>query len=381
MPVLPVRINHACVIIFVPGITMSDNTIGKIFRITTFGESHGAAIGVVIDGCPAGLKVDVDFIQSELDKRKPGNSAIVTQRKEEDKVEILSGVFEGISTGAPIAALIYNKDARSKDYEKLKDVYRPSHADYTYEKKYGVRDYRGGGRSSARETAARVIAGAMAKQLLQSAGIEIYAFTDSIGTVRLNKEIAVTELSDRFANSVRCPDEPTATLMKQEIEKAKADGDTLGGTVSCLIRNCPAGLGRPVFDKLQADLSKAMMSIPSVHGFEYGSGFEGAKRRGSENNDTFFTDEKGRIQTRTNHSGGILGGISNGMDIRFRVAFKPVSSILKPQQTVNQKGEITEVKIEGRHDPCVIPRAVIVVEAMTAIVLADHWLRMRTDKL
>lgn len=360
---------------------MSGNTFGTLFRITTFGESHGPAIGVVIDGCPAGLKADVDFIQSEMDKRKPGLSSITTQRKEEDKVEILSGLFDGVTTGAPITALVYNKDARSKDYESLKDVFRPSHADYTYQKKYGIRDYRGGGRSSARETAARVMAGSIAKLLLNSTGVEIFAFTDSIGTIKLNREVSTVELQNRFTNDVRCPDAATAVLMKQEIEKAKAEGDTLGGTICCIVRSCPAGLGQPVFDKLQADLAKAMMSIPSVHGFEYGSGFQGSMRRGSENNDEFITDENGNVKTRTNHSGGIQGGISNGMDIRFRTAFKPVSSILKPQQTVNQKGEVTEVKIEGRHDPCVVPRAVIVVEAMTAIVLADHWLRMRTDKI
>lgn len=361
--------------------SMPGNTFGTLFRITTFGESHGAAIGVVIDGCPAGLKADVDFIQSEMDKRKPGLSSITTQRKEEDKVEILSGLFDGVTTGAPITALVYNKDARSKDYESLKDVFRPSHADFTYEKKYGIRDYRGGGRSSARETAARVIAGSIAKLLLNSTGVEIFAFTDSIGTHKLNRELTTDELHQRFANEVRCPDETIAALMREEIEKAKSEGDTLGGTVRCLVKNCPVGLGQPVFDKLQADLAKAMMSIPSVHGFEYGSGFEGAIRRGSENNDAFFTDKNGNVKTRTNYSGGIQGGISNGMEIHFRVAFKPVSSILKPQQTVNQKGKITEVKIEGRHDPCVVPRAVIVVEAMTAIVLADHWLRMRADKL
>lgn len=361
--------------------SMPGNTFGTLFRITTFGESHGAAIGVVIDGCPAGLKADVDFIQSEMDKRKPGLSSITTQRKEEDKVEILSGLFDGVTTGAPITALVYNMDARSKDYESLKDVFRPSHADFTYEKKYGIRDYRGGGRSSARETAARVIAGSIAKLLLNSTGVEIFAFTDSIGTHKLNRELTTDELLQRFANEVRCPDETIAARMREEIEKAKSEGDTLGGTVRCLVKNCPVGLGQPVFDKLQADLAKAMMSIPSVHGFEYGSGFEGAIRRGSENNDAFFTDKNGNVKTRTNYSGGIQGGISNGMEIHFRVAFKPVSSILKPQQTVNQKGKITEVKIEGRHDPCVVPRAVIVVEAMTAIVLADHWLRMRADKL
>lgn len=360
---------------------MAGSSFGTLFRITTFGESHGAAIGVVVDGCPAGLKVDVDFIQSELDKRKPGTSSVSSQRKEEDRVEFVSGLFDGMTTGAPITALINNKDARSKDYELLKDVYRPSHSDFVYEKKYGLRDYRGGGRSSARETAARVIAGAVAKQVLSTAGMEIYAFTDSIGTTTLNHEVTQHDLQKRFANDVRCPDEAVALLMKLEIEKAKADGDTLGGTISCIVRHCPVGLGQPVFDKLPADLAKAMMSIPSVHGFEYGSGFRGAASRGSENNDEFFTDEKGQVRTRTNHSGGMQGGISNGMDIRFRVAFKPVSSILKPQQTINQKGESTEVKIEGRHDPCVIPRAVIVVEAMTAIVLVDHWLRMRADRL
>jgi chorismate synthase len=360
---------------------MAGNTFGTVFRMTTFGESHGAAIGVVVDGCPAGLKLDSDFIQSELDKRKPGTSSVTSPRKEEDRIEIISGLMDGITTGAPVAVLIRNNDARSKDYEPLKDVYRPSHADFVYEKKYGIRDFRGGGRSSARETATRVIAGSIAKQLLKTAGVEVFAFTSSIGPIRWNGEVSPEDLLQRFANEVRCPDAAAATMMKQEIEKAKADGDTLGGIIQCIVKNCPAGLGQPVFDKLQADLAKAMMSIPSVHGFEFGSGFEGSARRGSENNDEFITDAQGNIRTLTNHSGGIQGGISNGMDIYFKVAFKPVSSILKTQQSVNRKGEKVALKITGRHDPCVIPRAVIVVEAMTAVVLADHWLRWRADRI
>jgi chorismate synthase len=360
---------------------MSGNTFGTLFRVCTFGESHGRATGVVIDGCPAGLKADVDFIQSELDKRRPGTSALTTSRNEADKVEILSGIFNDITTGSPIAALIFNKDARSKDYERLKDVFRPSHADFTYQAKYGIRDYRGGGRASARETAARVMAGAVAKLILKTAGIEIMAFTSQIGMIKLEGTPAEEHLKKRYEEDTRCPVPETAAAMKREIEKAKEEGDTLGGIITCIVRNCPAGLGQPVFDKLQADLAKAMMSIPSAHGFEYGSGFEGAGRKGSDNNDEFFTDENGNIRTLTNYSGGIQGGISNGMDIHFKVAFKPVSSIRKQQQTVNVSGNPEKIQIEGRHDPCVIPRAVIVVESMAAIVLADHWLRMRADRI
>ncbi len=359
---------------------MAGNSFGEIFRITTFGESHGKAIGVVIDGCPAGLKVDLDFIQFELDRRKPGQSTITTQRKESDSFEILSGIFEGETLGSPIAITIKNEDQKSDDYTHLKETFRPSHADFTYEMKYGIRDYRGGGRASARETAARVIAGAIAKQLLKKEGIEISAYVSAVGTIRVEKNYSLLDLSKTDSNMVRCPDDATANKMIELIQDTRAKGDTVGGVVSCLIKNAPVGLGEPVFDKLHADLGKAMLSINAVQGFEYGSGFEGTRKYGSENNDTFTKDASGKIVTSTNFSGGIQGGISNGMDIYFNTAFKPVATIMKSQTSVDKEGNETEIKGKGRHDPCVVPRAVPIVEAMAALVLADHLLRARVSK-
>lgn len=362
------------------------NTFGHTFTISTFGESHGVAIGVILDGCPAGLPIDLDFIQAELDKRRPGQSKITTQRKESDTVQILSGVFEGKSTGTPIAMLIPNEDQRSKDYGHNIDVYRPSHADYVYDAKYGIRDHRGGGRSSARETAARVAAGAIAKLLLKHYNIEIFAHVSSVGNIDApnieHQEIA-TLIAQREANIVRCVDPASAQEMITYIDSVRKDGDTVGGKVSCIIRNCPAGLGSPVFDKLHADLGKAMLSINAVHGFEYGSGFEGTSMRGSEHNDIPLPKKIGEQQFKTisNHAGGILGGISNGMDINFRVGFKPVATIMHNQATINAAGEAAEIKGKGRHDPCVVPRAVVIVEAMAALVIADHLLRNRTVKL
>ena len=367
---------------------MSGNTFGKIFQVTTFGESHGAAIGGVIDGCPAGLKLDMNFIQSELDRRKPGQSKITTQRKENDEFEILSGVLESTTLGSPIAYSIRNQDYKPSDYDNLKNVYRPSHADYTYDQKYGIRDYRGGGRSSARETAARVFAGAIAKTLIRNSQfairnkeISVDAFVSQVGNIKLDKDYTELDFNKTESNIVRCPDEKVAEQMIQRIEEVRKDGDTVGGVIFCVIKNVPVGLGEPVFDKLHADLAKAMMSINAVHGFEYGSGFEGATNKGSENNDQFTKDASGKIITTTNHSGGILGGISNGMDIYFRVAFKPVSTLMQKQQTVDNNGNNVEMEAQGRHDPCVVPRAVPIVEAMAAIVIADHLLRNRNSKI
>ncbi|TKC09002.1 chorismate synthase [Pedobacter frigoris] len=362
---------------------MAGNTFGQLFRITTFGESHGIAIGVILDGCPAQLPIDLDFIQSELDKRRPGQSKITTQRKESDTVQILSGVFEGKSTGTPIAMLIPNEDQRSKDYNHNTDVYRPSHADYTYDAKYGIRDHRGGGRSSARETAARVAAGAIAKLLLKHHGIEIFAHVSSVGHIQapnLTHDNIDELLTTREENIVRCADPATAHQMIEFIDGIRKDGDTVGGKISCIIKNCPVGLGEPVFDKLHADLGKAMLSINAVHGFEYGSGFAGSEMRGSEHNDIFLVNE-GQPKTLTNFSGGIQGGISNGMEINFSVAFKPVATIMHNQQTINAAGEAAEIKGKGRHDPCVVPRAVVIVEAMAALVIADQLLRSKTNKL
>lgn len=356
---------------------MAGNTFGDIFKISTFGESHGKAIGVILDGCPSNIEIDEAFIQSELDKRRPGQSKITTQRKESDTAEILSGVFEGKSTGTPIAILIPNEDQRSKDYSHISDKYRPSHADYTYQMKYGIRDYRGGGRSSARETAARVAAGAIAKLFLKKQGIEIFAHVSGVGTIEApNIDIAdlKTLLDTRESNIARCADPATANEMITFIDSVRKDGDTVGGRISAIIRHVPVGLGEPVFDKLHADLAKAMMGINAVHGFEYGSGFEGSKLRGTEHNDIFMT-EGDKILTRTNYSGGIQGGISNGMDITFKVAFKPVATIMRDQDTLNQAGEETTISGKGRHDPCVVPRAVIIVEAMAALVVADHLLK------
>lgn len=365
---------------------MAGNSFGQLFRITTFGESHGIAIGVILDGCPAGLTIDLNFIQAELDKRKPGQSKITTQRKESDTVQILSGTFEGKSTGTPIAMLIPNEDQRSKDYGHNVDVYRPSHADYVYDAKYGIRDHRGGGRSSARETAARVAAGAVAKLLLKHHGIDIFAHVTAVGKINapnLESDNISALLELREANMVRCADPATANEMIEFIDSIRKDGDTIGGKISCVIKGCPAGLGEPVFDKLHADLGKAMLSINAVHGFEYGSGFSGTEWRGSEHNDVPLpkSQEETQFKTITNHAGGILGGISNGMDITFKVGFKPVATIMHNQQTINAAGAASEIKGKGRHDPCVVPRAVVIVEAMAALVLADHLLRNKTSKL
>ena len=355
------------------------NSYGTLFRITTFGESHGPAIGVVVDGCPAGLVIDESFIQAELDRRRPGQSKITTQRKESDTFKVLSGVFEGKTTGAPIAIVIENEDQRSKDYNHIAETFRPSHADYTYEVKYGNRDYRGGGRSSARETAARVAAGAIAKLYLKTIGVEIGAFVSQVGEIKAPPytELDLTKTEDTI---VRCPHPATAEKMIALIDKVRLDRDTVGGIVTGVIRNVPAGLGEPVFEKLHAELGKAMLSINAVKGFEYGSGFEGIKERGSQHNDEFYNDG-GRIRTRTNKSGGIQGGISNGEEIYFNVAFKPVATIMQDQASVDKSGNEVTVSGKGRHDPCVVPRAVPIVEAMAALVIADFHLRARTSKL
>lgn len=356
-----------------------NNSYGSLFRISTFGESHGPAIGVVIDGCPAGLEIDETFIQTELNRRKPGQSKITTQRKEDDTFKILSGVFEGKSTGTPIAIVIENQDQRSKDYSHVAELFRPSHADYTYDVKYGNRDYRGGGRSSARETAARVAAGAIAKLLLQKTGVTINAFVSQVGELKA-PHYTQLDLSKTEDNIVRCPDPATAEKMITLIDQVRLDRDTIGGLVTCVIKNTPVGLGEPVFDKLHAELGKAMLSINAVKGFEYGSGFEGIHLRGSQHNDEFY-NEGGRIRTKTNHSGGVQGGISNGEDIYFNVAFKPVATIMQDQQSVDKSGGEVTVSGKGRHDPCVLPRAVPIVEAMAALVIADFLLRARLSKI
>ena len=347
---------------------MAGNSFGNLFRLSTFGESHGDAIGGVIDGCPPGIKLDLELIQFEMERRKPGQSKIVTQRKEPDTVKFLSGIFEGVTTGTPIGFIIENTNQKSKDYSHIKDVYRPSHADYVYDQKYGHRDYRGGGRSSARETACRVVAGAVAKQILKS--IKINAFVSSVGDIFLDKPYQELDLQKTESNIVRCPDDSTAKKMIDRIQEIRKEGDTIGGTITCVIRNVSVGLGEPVFDKLHADLGKAMLSINAVKGFEYGSGFCGAAMKGSEHNDLFNEDGT----TKSNLSGGIQGGISNGMDIYFRVAFKPVATIMKLQETIDNKGNKAEMQGKGRHDPCVVPRAVPIVEAMAALVLADFYL-------
>lgn len=356
------------------------NSFGRIFRISTFGESHGKGLGVVIDGCPAGLAIDEDFIRKELQRRKPGQSKITTQRKEEDEFQILSGVFDGISTGTPIAMVIFNTDQKSKDYSHISDKFRPSHADYTYFEKYGIRDYRGGGRSSARETATRVAAGAIAKMLLNHYGVRINAFVSKVGNIALTKPYQELDFEEAEKNLVRCPDPEMAEKMIQFIDEVRKSRDTVGGVVTCVAQQVPTGLGEPVFDKLHAELGKAMLSINAVKGFEYGSGFDGVSMRGSEHNDLFYQEE-GKIKTKTNFSGGIQGGISNGEDIYFRVAFKPVATIMQDQESINEAGEITTVSGKGRHDPCVVPRAVPIVEAMCALVLADYLLLSRLNKL
>ncbi len=350
------------------------NTIGTLFRLTSYGESHGPAIGGVIDGMPAGIEVDIDFIQKELARRKPGQSKLTTSRKEADEVELLSGIFEGKTTGCPIGFLVRNTNQHSDDYEEMRTAYRPSHADFTYEQKYGIRDHRGGGRSSARETISRVVAGAFAKLALQKLGISIEAYTQQVGDVALTGSYRDYDLSKAEENDVRCPDEETAQKMVDLIMKVKSEGDTIGGIIACAIKGCPIGLGEPVYDKLQARLGAAMLSINAVKGFEYGLGFAGAAGRGSEQNDIFEPDGQGGITTRTNNSGGIQGGISNGQDIYFRVAFKPVATLLREQETVDRQGNATRLTARGRHDPCVLPRAVPVVEAMAAITILDAYL-------
>ncbi|MCH7401443.1 chorismate synthase [Belliella kenyensis] len=357
------------------------NSFGKIFKISTFGESHGKGLGVIIDGCPAGLVIDEEFIRSEMQRRKPGQSKITTQRKEEDEFQLLSGVFEGKSTGTPIGMVIMNTDQKSKDYGHIADKFRPSHADFTYHEKYGVRDYRGGGRSSARETAARVAGGAVAKLFLKHFGIDIKAYVSQVGHLKLDTPYHKLDLSKIEDNILRCPDAKKAEEMIDYIDSIRKSRDTVGGVVSCVITGAPAGLGEPVFDRLHAELGKAMLSINAVKGFEYGSGFEGVSMRGSEHNDVFYTDQTGKTRTKTNHSGGIQGGISNGEDIYFKVAFKPVATIMIDQESVNEAGEAVTVSGKGRHDPCVVPRAVPIVEAMAALVLADYLLISRTNKL
>ena len=356
------------------------NTIGNIFRLTSFGESHGKGIGGVIDGYPAGISIDTNFIQQELDRRKPGQSSITTARKEADRVEILSGIFEGKSTGTPIGFIVWNENQHSQDYSNLKDVFRPSHADFTYWEKYGIRDYRGGGRSSARETISRVVAGAFAKLALRQLSVSIQAYTSQVGEISLNEDYTLYDIAKAEDNIVRCPDAVKAKAMEELILKVKAEGDTIGGVITCVVKHCPIGLGEPVFGKLHAALGNAMLSINAAKGFEYGSGFGGVTQKGSVQNDIFY-NENGHILTRANHSGGIQGGISNGQDIYFRVAFKPIATILREQQTVDVNGEETILAAKGRHDPCVLPRAVPIVEAMTAITLLDYYLLSKTTRL
>lgn len=357
------------------------NTFGNIFTLTTFGESHGAAVGGVVDGMPAGINIDIDFIQSELNRRRPGQSSITTSRKEADQVELLSGVFEGKSTGCPIGFVVRNTNQHSADYENLRNLFRPSHADFTYNTKYGVRDHRGGGRTSARITIARCVGGALAKLVLKQLGISVQAYTSQVGNIALNRDYHLYDLSLTESNAVRCPDPEKALQMEQLISQVKAEGDTIGGIISCVIKGCPVGLGEPEFDKLHAALGKAMLNINAVKGFEYGEGFAGVTTRGSEQNDVFLPNGHGGVTTRTNHSGGIQGGLSNGQDIFFRVAFKPVATILQSQQTVNRQGEAVTFKAQGRHDPCVLPRAVPVVEAMAAMTVLDFYLLNRTVTL
>lgn len=353
---------------------MAGNTFGNIFRVTTFGESHGKAVGGIIDGCPPGVEITEEAIQKDLNRRRPGQSRYTTPRDEKDRVQLLSGIFEGKSTGTPIGFLVENQNQQSKDYNHLKDNYRPSHADYTYEKKYGLRDHRGGGRSSARETISRVVGGAIAKAILNEQGIQIRAWVSAMGSVELTKNLDQIDLSQTENSLIRCPDPETEKTMKKLIEHTAQEGDTLGGVVSCLATGVPPGLGEPVFDKLHADLGKAMLSINAVKGFEYGSGFAGTRLNGSEHNDRFI-EKDNKIITETNHSGGIQGGISNGQDVFMRVAFKPIATVMKTQKSVNRKGEAVKIEGKGRHDVTVLPRAVPIVEAMAALTLVDHFLR------
>ncbi len=352
---------------------MSGNSFGNLFKITTFGESHGNSLGLIIDGFPPNIIIDFDLINLELQRRKPGQSKITTQRKEDEKFEILSGIFENKSTGTPISVIVKNKDQRSNDYSHISETYRPSHADFTYQEKYGIRDYRGGGRSSARETTARVIGGAFAKMFLNKFDIKINAYVSKVGNISLDKNYLELNLESAENNIVRCPDQYTANQMIDYIEQIRKEGDTIGGLVSCVIKNTPIGLGEPVFDKLHAELGKAMLSINAVKGFEFGSGFSSIAMKGSEHNDIFY-NENGKIKTKTNNSGGIQGGISNGEDIYFNIAFKPVATIMQNQNTVDINGKESEIKGKGRHDPCVVPRAVPIVEAMAALVIADYLL-------
>ncbi|WP_236978573.1 chorismate synthase [Membranihabitans maritimus] len=360
---------------------MGGNSFGKIFKITTFGESHGKGLGVIIDGCPSGIPVDMEKIQKDLDRRKPGQSRIVTQRKENDQIQILSGVFEGVTTGTPISMIILNTDQKSKDYGHIKNSYRPSHADFTYDQKYGFRDYRGGGRSSARETAMRVAAGSIAKAVLERIGVSIQAYVSKVGKIELNELPETLDLSQTEQNIVRCPDPETASEMEDLIVKTRKNGDTIGGIVTCLVKNYPAGMGEPVFDKLHAELGKAMLSINACKGFEIGSGFHSVEMNGSDHNDKFYVDEKGSVRTKTNYSGGIQGGISNGMPIYFNVAFKPVATIIQHQETIDKDGNYVNLEGKGRHDPCVVPRAVPIVEAMAALTLVDAYLMQQRMKI
>jgi chorismate synthase len=359
---------------------MSGNSFGHIFKLTSFGESHGTAIGGIVEGCPAGLMLNPDLVQQALDRRKPGQSAITTPRKENDTVHFLSGIFDGVTTGAPIGFTLANANQQPADYDQLKEVFRPSHADYTYLQKYGLRDHRGGGRSSARETACRVVAGAIASQLLAHNGISIHAFVKSVGDISLDKPLEEIDLTQTETNMVRCPDAAVAAQMIAAIEQARTDGDSLGGMVTGVIKGLPVGLGEPVFDKFHAVLGHAMLSINAVKGFEYGSGFAGTRLKGSQHNDA-FTNEQGKIKTLTNRSGGVQGGLTNGMDVYFNVAFKPTATISKEQQTVDLQGKLTTLEARGRHDPCVLPRAVPIVEAMAAMVSADFLLLNRLSKL
>ena len=356
------------------------NTFGNIFTLTTFGESHGEAVGGVVDGMPAGIAIDTGFIQQELDRRRPGQSRITTSRQEADRVELLSGVFEGRSTGCPIGFIVRNTNQHSQDYENMRCLFRPSHADYTYQQKYGIRDHRGGGRSSARITIARCVGGALAKLALRELGITIQAYTSQVGTISLQGDYTCYDLATAETNIVRCPDTMVAKEMEDLIASIKAKGDTIGGIITCVIKGCPPGLGEPEFGKLHAQLGAAMLGINAVKGFEYGEGFGCVATKGSQQNDV-FRNEEGRITTASNHSGGIQGGISNGQDIYFRVAFKPVATILQEQETVDLEGNHTTLKARGRHDPCVLPRAVPIVEAMAAMVILDNWLASKTVKL
>lgn len=359
---------------------MAGNTLGTLFKLTTFGESHGEAIGGIIDGCPAGLKLDISLIQEALNRRKPGQSRITTQRKEEDKVTFLSGIFEGSTTGSPIGFTIKNNNQKSNDYEHIKNKFRPSHADFTYQQKYGVRDYRGGGRSSARETASRVVGGAIAQQILSQHNIKINAFVSQVGNIKLLKKYNELDLEKTYLHPTRCPDETIADVMFDYIDKIRKEGDTVGGKISCVINNLPVGLGEPVFDRFEADLAKAMLSINATKGFEIGAGFGSMLLKGSEHNDAFYLD-KNNVKTKTNHSGGVQGGITNGEDVFFNVAFKPVATIMQPQQTLNTNFEEVTIEGKGRHDPCVLPRAVAIVESMTALVVVDFLLRNKVSKL